>query len=186
MTDDVMFEIDNEANINAGEGSMGLADFCNIDVSEIEANEGMEMLPAGTYHFVTKAIKVSAVTRRAKETNEEFQVPNVSMQFEIDEVINTVNYEGDEASLIGRKHNEFVALPTFDNEQFTRSVGRLKAFGNRINDHDKNHVYASVQAILADIADKGFTAKIKHGSYTNRQGEKVTTVDIDLKSIKAD
>lgn len=183
MTNENIEIVEDDA-INFGDQSMGLADFCNVDVSEIEANEGYDILPAGAYVMHTDSIKVNTVTRRNRDTNEEFKVPNVSMMFVIDEVVATVNYDGDEGKLIGRKHSEFVALPTFDAEQFAKAVGRLKAMASRIAGREKDYKYASIPAILEDIAGKSFNVKIKHGSYTNKDGEKVKTEDFDLKSIK--
>lgn len=186
MTNDII-EIEENSGINFGDQSMGLADFMGVDVSEIEANEGgYELLPQGVYVMRCKAIKVGSTTRRAKDTNEEFKVPNVSMQFEVEEVVTVGNYDGDESKLIGRKHTEFVALPTFDGEQFSKAVGKLKAMAQKIADRDKGYAYPNVPAILEDIADKPFSVRIKHGKYTNRNGEEVATEDFDLRSIKAE
>lgn len=178
--------VDSEAGINFGDNQMGLADFMGVDVSSIEANEGSyEMLPQGAYIFRTDSIKINSTTRRAKDTNEEYKVPNIAMQFVVEEVVTVGNYEGDESKLVGRKHTEFVALPTFDGEQFTRAVGKLKAMAQKMAGREKDYAYANVPAILADIANKSFSARIKYGKYTNRQGEEVVTEDLDTRSIKA-
>lgn len=178
--------IEADAGINFGEQSLGLADFMGVDVSDIEANEGgFELLPQGVYVFHTDSIKVSSTTRRSKDTNEEYKVPNVSMKFIVDEVVTLGNYDGDESKLIGRQHTEFVALPTFDGEQFSKAVGKLKAMAQKMAGREKDYQYPSVTAILADIAGKGFSARIKHGKYTNRSGDEVQTEDLDVRSIKA-
>ena len=60
MTDDIL--ANNGINIedglvNAGDNSVGLADFLDIDTSEIDANEGgFENLPQGIYQFTTDDI----------------------------------------------------------------------------------------------------------------------------------
>ena len=185
MTNDII-DIEENSGINFGDQNMGLADFMGVDVSAIEANEaGYDMLPHGVYFMKCTSIKVGSTTRRAKDTNEEFKVPNVAMQFEVEEVVTVGNYEGDESKLVGRKHSEFVALPTFDGEQFSKAVGKLKAMAQKICGRDKTYAYANVPAILEDIASCSFSVKIKHGKYTNRNGEEVATEDFDLKSIKA-
>ena len=161
-------------------------DELNVCLSEIEANDGgFELLPQGVYIMKCTSIKVGSTTRRAKDTNEEFKVPNVAMQFEVEEVVTVGNYDGDESKLVGRKHSEFVALPTFDGEQFSKAVGKLKAMAQKICGRDKSYAYANVPAILEDIAANSFSVKIKHGKYTNRNGEEVATEDFDLKTIKA-
>ena len=185
MTNEII-DIDENSGINFGDQNMGLADFMGVDVSAIEANEGgFELLPQGVYIMKCTSIKVGSTTRRAKDTNEEFKVPNVAMQFEVEEVVTVGNYEGDESKLVGRKHSEFVALPTFDGEQFSKAVGKLKAMAQKICGRDKSYAYANVPAILEDIAANSFSVKIKHGKYTNRNGEEVATEDFDLKTIKA-
>lgn len=191
MTNNVDLEskgiaVEASEGINFGDQSMGLADFMGVDVSEIEANEGgFEMLPQGVYVFHTDSIKVNSITRRAKDTNEEYKVPNISMKFIVDEVVALGNYDGDESKLIGRQHTEFVALPTFDGEQFSKAVGKLKAMAQKMAGREKDYTYPNVPAILEDIAEKSFSARIKHGKYTNRNGEEVATEDLDLRSIKA-
>lgn len=177
-----------DEEINFGEDAVGLADFCNVDVSEIEANEGgFEILPVGIYKFHIDSIRVSSVTRRAKDTNEEFKIPNIAVMFVVDEVVSTTNYDGDEGSLVNRKHTEFFSLPTYDSEQFTKAVARLKAMALRICDRDKDWKYSSVQDIINDLsAGNQFSAKIKHRKYTNKSGEEVAQDDIDIKTIKAE
>lgn len=181
-------ELDEKEQINFGDSGMGLADFCNVDVSDIEANEGgFEILPQGVYKWHVDSVKVGTVTRRNKDTNEEFRVPNIAVMFQIDEVISTNNFDGDEGSLINRKHTEFFSLPTFDGEQFTKAVGRLKAYALRINDRDKDYKYASVQQIVNDLASGvAFSAKIRYRKYNNKNGDEVTQDEIDIKTIKAE
>ena len=187
MTNEIEnFEIDESATFNFGENAVGLASFMDIDTSSVEANDGgFSLLPAGVYQMKNTGIQVTTVTRRNKDTGEEFQVPQVRLAFEVEEVITVNGDVDDEAKLVGRKHSEFIAIPTFDAEQATKSIGRLKSMAYRMAGEDKDKSYPNVKAILADMADKSFTVKIKHGSYTNKDGDKVITEDFDIKSIKA-
>ena len=174
-----------DSQVNFGDQGLGLADFCNVDVTDIEANEGgFEILPVGIYDWVVSGIKIGSTTRRSKETNEEFKVPNIAIQFTIENVVSTQGYDGDEAKLVERKHTEFFSLPTFDGEQFTKAVGRLKAMALKVADRDKDWKYANVQDILNDMISKQFTAKIKHRKYNDRNGNEVTQDEIDTKTIK--
>lgn len=188
MTEDIL--ADNGINledglINAGDNSVGLADFLDIDTSEIEANEGgFENLPQGIYQFTTDSIGVNTVKRTDKNTGEEYNIPNVTIKFKVDNVINVSGYDGDEAKLIGRTQTEFYALPTYDNEMFAKATGSLFAMAQKLGGKDKGYHYASVKLALADIANKSFTAKIKHRTYTNKSGEEVTVANIDGRSIK--
>lgn len=187
MTDNNdLFDVDESATFNFGDQAVGLASFMDIDTTNVEANEGgFKILPQGVYEFRTDAVQVTTVARRNKDTGEEFQVPQVRLSFNIESVVTTSGDDVDEASLIGRKHTEFIAIPTFDQEQATKAIGRLKAFAIKMSGSDKDKSYPTVKDILADIVDKPFTAKIKHGSYTNKDGDKVVTEDFDVKSIKA-
>jgi hypothetical protein len=174
-----------ESNVNFGDSAMGLADFCNVDVGEIEANEGgFEVLPQGVYEWKCDSIKIGSTTRRNKDTNEEFKVPNIAIQFIIENVVSTNGYDGDESKLIERKHTEFFALPTFDGEQFSKAVGRLKAMAMKMAGRDKDWKYASVQAILNDMINTRFSAKIKHRKYNDRDGNEKIQDEIDSRTIK--
>lgn len=171
--------------VSSGEGSMGLADFLSVDVSQVEASEGFEVLPAGIYRLTNTAIKINSATRKDKATGEEYKVPNVALQFEVDEVVSVQKYDGDLSSLVGRKHSEFISLPTFDSERFIKAVGRLKAIVYGITGLTReDDPLSSIPEALKKIAKKSFTAKIKNGKYTNSNGEEVVTADIDTKSIK--
>lgn len=171
--------------VNCGDQNMGLADFLDVDVSEIDANEGFEILPQGIYKFSTSAIKVNTTTRKDMTTGEEFKVPNIALCFVVDEVVDVKNFDGDIMSLVNRRHSEFISLPTFDNERMIKAVGRLKALVYAITGLTKeDDPLAKIPDALRLIANKSFTAKIKHGSYEKKSGETVTTADLDLKSIK--
>lgn len=174
-----------DSQVNFGDQGLGLADFCGVDVTDIEANEGgFEILPLGVYDWQVSNIKISSTTRRSKDTGEEFKVPNIAIQFTIENVISTQGYDGDEAKLVERKHTEFFSLPTYDGEMFSKAVGRLKAMALKIADRDKEWKYSSVQDILNDMIGKQFTAKIKHRKYNDRNGNEVTQDEIDIKTIK--
>ena len=188
MTDDIL--ANNGINledglVNAGDSSVGLADFLDIDTSEIDANEGgFENLPQGIYQFTTSDINIAPTKRTIKDTGEEVTIPNITVKFKVDNVINTIGYDGDEAKLIGRTQTEFYSLPTYDNEMFAKAVGSLYAIAQKLGGKDKGYHYANVKLAVTDMANKTFTAKIKHRKYTNRNGEEVAVANIDSRSIQ--
>ena len=172
-----------EGAINFGDESKGLADFMEVDVSEVKADAGgFSLTPAGHYKFSVDAIKVGTTTRRMRDTNEEFKCPNISLQFKIEEVISVADQSIDEASLIGRKHSEFVAVDTTNGEYFSKAVGKLKAMAEGMGGDVAG--LKSPTDILKAMAGKSFTAKIKKGSYKNKDGERVETADLDIRSMK--
>lgn len=169
--------------INFGDESKGLADFMEVDISEIKANAGgFSLTPAGNYVFSVESIKIGTTTRRMKDTNEEFKCPNVSLIFKIEEVMSVADQSIDEGSLIGTKHSEFVAIDTTNADYFSKAVGKLKAMAEGMGaDVDG---LKSPTDILKAMAGKRFSAKIRKGSYKNKDGEKVDTADLDIRSMK--
>lgn len=176
-------EFDNDAVLSTADGNMGLADFMGVDTSDVAEYEGgFSLMPVGTYKVRNTETKVSTTKRRQKDTNEEFTVPNIMMQYEVEEVISLKDPDIDASKLVGRKYTEFTAIPTFDSEQFAKAVGGLKAKAKRLGATDDQ--LKSIPAILAFIKDKSFTCKFYHRSYQNSKGETKEVDGIETKSIK--
>lgn len=180
----------NEEVINYGEGNLGLADFMEVDVSDIEANDGgFSLLPAGVYKFSCEAINVTSVNRKLKDTNEEVKIPQVSFKCKVEEVVDLAPAEDgseiDPEKLIGRYYFHNVALPSYDAESYTRAMGRVKSLAQHIAPEES---CATFKQMLAAIANKSFTGKIRHRKYATKDdadGEKSGRAeDLDLKTVK--
>lgn len=188
--EDLGIEINTDEVMNYGEQNLGLADFMEVDVSDIEANEGgFDILPVGVYKFSVEKISVSTVNRKSKETGEDLKIPQISVSCNVDEVIELLPQEDgreiDESKVVGRKHFHNVTLPSYDGEAYVKAFGRLKAFAQKLSPEAN---LSSVKSVLEAIAGKEFVAKIAHRKYQTKDdadGEKSgRSAEINLKSIK--
>ena len=183
--------IESDSVMDYGENGLGLADFMEVDVSDIEENEGgFSLLPRGTYKFIADEIKVSVVNRKNPETNEDVKIPNVSIKCKVEEVVNVMPDEdgvvAEEDKLIGRLYFHNVSLPSYDGEKYYKAMGRLRALAAHISPDAPRGTF---QEVLKAIAGKSFTGKINHRKYATKddaEGEKSGRAeDLDIKSVKA-
>lgn len=187
--EDLGIEVE-ESVMNYGENSIGLADFMDVDVSDIEANDGgFDLLPTGVYKFAVDSMKVSTINRKLKETNEDVKIPSLSIKCKVEEIVDMLPDENgnlaDVSKVIGRYFFHNISLPSYDGEKYARAVGQVKSLAQKLAPEAQ---LSDFKSMLQAIAGKEFTAKISHRKYKTKddaEGEKSGVAEnLELKSVR--
>lgn len=153
MTNETNFKIADGFFSHDGE-NIGMADFADVDVSDISSN-GFEPLPDGVYKL-TPEVELKPVERTDKETKEKYQVPQVVITSNIDEVISG---NADPEKTVGKKHIEYFTLNVRSQQAYEISVGQLKNYAAKLGADEKS--LTNIKAILNAINGVTHTARIE-------------------------
>lgn len=99
-----------------------LADFADLDVSEIEEVRFVD-LPAGVFEFI---VSDSGIEEDEKDGERRFKV---NVELTIEEVKAVLDSKVDKELLVGKKHTErFFIKPGAEQEEVLKAIGRVRAF----------------------------------------------------------